>query len=67
MDLRIARDVFRRRGLQRSRVGTDALLGADAYVSLPPAFVTGLRDWRRADETSARQPADAVDGEWHPL
>lgn len=68
MDLRIATDVFRRRGLRRARLDPDLVLGADAHVALEPtAFVTGLRDWRRRIETSACQPVDAVDGEWQPL
>lgn len=66
MDLHIATDVFRRRDSRRIRVDRD-LLGPEAYVALEPAFVTGLRDWRRIPETSARHSADAADGDWHPL
>lgn len=68
MNLTFARDVFRRRGPQRGRVDADALLGADAYVTLEAAaFVTGLRDWRSRPETNARDAAHAVDREWQPL
>lgn len=68
MDLRIATDVFRRRGLRRARIDPDLVLGADAHVVLEAAaFVTGLRDWRRRPDTLARDPADAADGEWLPL
>jgi hypothetical protein len=68
MDLRIATDVFRRRGLRRARLDPDLVLGADAHVVLEPAaFVTGLRDWRRRPDTPARDPFDAADGEWMPL
>jgi hypothetical protein len=68
MDLRIATDVFRRRGLRRARIDPETLLGADAYVTLDPAaFVTGLRDWRRRPDTVPRQAGDVVDGEWKPL
>ena len=66
MDLRIATDVFRRRDTRRMRIDHD-LLGADAHVALEPAFVTGLRDWRRATAMSVRQSAHAADGDWHPL
>lgn len=66
MDLRIATDVFRRRDARRMRIDPD-LLGADAHVALEPAFVTGLRDWRRMPATSLRQSAHAADGDWHPL
>lgn len=68
MDLRIATDVFRRRGLRRARVEPDLLLGADAYVTLEPAaFVTGLRDWRRRPDAAPRLADDAGEGEWQPL
>ena len=68
MDLRIATDVFRRRGLRRARLDPDLVLGADAHVVLEPAaFVTGLRDWRRRPDAPARDPFDAADGEWMPL
>jgi hypothetical protein len=68
MDLRIATDVFRRRGLRRARIDPDTLLGADAYVTLDPAaFVTGLRDWRRRPDAPPSLRGDAADGEWHPL
>ena len=68
MNFTIARDVFRRRGIRPSRVEADVPLGADAYVAIDrSAFVTGLRDWRRIAETSARHPAHAADGEWTPL
>ena len=66
MDLRIATDVFRRRDTRRIPVDRE-LLGADAYVCIEPAFVTGLRDWRRMPATSTRQSSDAADGDWHPL
>ena len=66
MNLTIATDVFRRRGL-RARPNYDVPLGADAYVVPEPAFVTGLRDWRRTAATSPRQSAHAADGEWQPL
>jgi hypothetical protein len=81
MDLRLSSDVFRRRDTRRIRVDRD-LLGAEAHVALDPAFVTGLRDWRRTPDMTARQAvavsdlraiqasrpaADAADGEWQPL
>jgi hypothetical protein len=66
MDLRISTDVFRRRGRHSVRIDPDQL-GAEAHVALPPAFVTGLRDWRRTPAISARQSAHAADGEWQPL
>jgi hypothetical protein len=66
MDLRIATDVFRRRPSRRIEVDRD-LLGADAYVCVEPAFVTGLRDWRRMPAIASRQSSDAADGDWHPL
>ena len=66
MNLTIATDVFRRRGW-RARKELDIPLGADAYVVPQPAFVTGLRDWRRVPATSSRQSADPVDGDWQPL
>lgn len=66
MDLRIATDVFRRRTPRRVPFDRD-LLGADAYVVPEPAFVTGLRDWRRTPAISPRQSAHAADGDWHPL
>lgn len=65
MDLRIARDVFRRRSSRVTRIDPE-LLGADAYVVPEPAFVTGLRDWRRPAVTTLRH-ADVVDGDWLPL
>ena len=66
MNLTIATDVFRRRGL-RARANYDVPLGADAFVVPEPAFVTGLRDWRLTPATSVRHSAHAVDGEWQPL
>jgi hypothetical protein len=66
MDLRIATDVFRRRDTRRVRIDHD-LLGADAHVTLEPAFVTGLRDWRSTPAISLRQSAHVADGDWHPL
>lgn len=66
MDLRIATDVFRRRDTRRARVDPD-LPGAEAQVAPGPAFVTGLRDWRSARATAARDSAHAADGEWQPL
>jgi hypothetical protein len=68
MDLRIATDVFRRRGLRRARVEPELLLGADAYVALEPAaFVTGLRDWRRRPDAAPRPSGDAAESDWQPL
>jgi hypothetical protein len=67
MYLTIAKDVFRRRGVVRSRIESEVVLGADAYVVPEPAFVTGLRDWRRTPATSLRESAHAADGDWHPL
>ncbi|MCI1729719.1 MAG: hypothetical protein LKM32_10185 [Chiayiivirga sp.] len=67
MNLTLATDVFRRRGTARPRIEREFVLGADAYVVPEPAFVTGLRDWRRTPATSPRQSAHAADGDWHPL
>lgn len=67
MNLTISRDVFRRRRATRPRNEHDPVLGADAYVVPEPAFVTGLRDWRRTPATSTRESAHAADGDWHPV
>lgn len=68
MNLSINPSVFLRRGVSRPRREVDLMLGADAYVVPEPAFVTGLRDWRRIPATSTSQTASRViDAEWQPI
>jgi hypothetical protein len=67
MDLCLPADFFIVDDLRRHD-DIDPTLGADAHVYFErPAFVTGLRDWRRAPETSRRHPVQAADADWHPL